>query len=54
MEKSMNTYNCMNMQFELLDGMFFDNREETSYYILCTSKVMDDYFWEYCIFKNKS
>ena len=45
MDKSMNTNNCMNMQFELLDGMFFDNKEETPEYILCTSRVMDDYFW---------
>lgn len=53
MDKSMNTNNCMNMQFELLDGMFFDNKEETPEYILCTSRVMDDYFWNIAYLKTK-
>ena len=45
--------NCLNMQFELLNGMYFDSKTETDNYILCTSKTMDDYFWNIVYFKNK-
>lgn len=53
MNKEMIGSNCLNMQFELLNGLFFDNREETDEYLLCTSKTMDDYFWNLVYFKNK-
>lgn len=53
MNKDMVGSNCLNLQFELLNGMFFDNKIETDNYILCTSKTMDDYFWNIVYFKNK-
>ena len=45
MNKDMVGSNCLNMQFELLNGMYFDSKTETDNYILCTSKTMDEYFW---------
>lgn len=53
MNKDMVGSNCLNIQFKLLDGMFFDNKIETENYILCTSKTMDDYFWNIIYLKNK-
>ena len=53
MKKDMVGNNCLNMQFELLNGMFFDSKMETNDYILCSSKTMDDYFWNIAYFKNK-
>lgn len=53
MNKEMITSNCLNMQYILLEGMFFDNKKDTDNYILCTSKVMDDYFWNIAYLKNK-
>ena len=54
MEKVFNCSTCWNMQYELLNGMFFDTKEETNNYILCTSKVMDDYFWNMAYLKTKT
>ena len=53
MDKVFNCSTCWNMQYELLNGMFFDTKEETKDYILCTSKVMDDYFWNMAYLKTK-
>lgn len=53
MNKEMIASNCLNMQYVLLEGMFFDNKKDTNNYILCTSKVMDDYFWNIAYLKNK-
>lgn len=53
MKKEMIASNCLNMQYKLLNGMFFDNKEEKENYILCTSKVMDDYFWNIAYVKYK-
>ena len=53
MNKEISTSNCLNMQYILLKGMFFDNKKDTDNYILCTSKVMDDYFWNIAYLKNK-
>lgn len=53
MNKEMCASNCLNMQFELLKGMFFDNKKDSDNYILCTSKVMDDFFWNIAYIKNK-
>ena len=53
MNKEMVASNCLNMQYVLLKGMFFDNKKENDNYILCTSKVMDDYFWNIAYLKNK-
>ena len=54
MEKVFNCSTCWNMQYELLNGMFFDTKEETNNYILCTSGVMDDYFWNMAYLKTKA
>lgn len=53
MNKEMMANNCLNMQYILLKDMFFDDKKETDNYILCTSKVMDDYFWNIAYLKNK-
>lgn len=53
MNKDMMASNCLNMQYTLLKGMFFDDKKITNNYILCTSKVMDDYFWNIAYLKNK-
>ena len=53
MNKEMVASNCLNMQYVLLKGMFFDDKKDTANYILCTSKVMDDYFWNIAYLKNK-
>ena len=53
MNKEMIESNCLNMQYVLLEGMFFDNKKDTDNYILCTSKVMDDYFWNIAYLKMK-
>ena len=47
-----NCSNCLNVQYDLLKGMFFDTKEETDNYILCSSKIMDDYFWNLAYLKN--
>ncbi len=53
MKKEMIASNCLNMQYTLLKGMFFDYKKETENYILCTSKIMDDYFWNIAYLKYK-
>lgn len=53
MNKEMAASNCLNMQYELLKGMFFDNKKDTEAYILCSSKIIDDYFWNIAYLKNK-
>lgn len=53
MKKEMIASNCLNMQYTLLKGMFFDYKKETDNYILCTSKIMDDYFWNIAYLKYK-
>lgn len=53
MNKEFNCSNCLSVEFNLLDGMYFDNKEETNDYVLCTSKTMDDYFWNLAYIKNK-
>ena len=58
MKKVFNCSTCWNMQYELLNGMFFEEKveakEETKNYILCTSKLMDDYFWNMAYLKTKA
>lgn len=53
MNKEMIASNCLNLQYTLLNEMFFDNKKDTDNYILCTSKVMDDYFWNIAYLKHK-
>ena len=54
MKEKFNCSTCLNMQYDLLEGMFFDTKEETKDYLLCTSKVMDDYFWNLAYIKTKA
>ena len=54
MEKEFNCSHCLSMQYDLLNGMFFDKKEETDSYILCTSETMDDVFWNLAYLKNKA
>lgn len=53
MNKKYNCYNCLDMQFNLLKGMFFEKKEENEKYILCTSTLMDDTFWNLAYLKSK-
>ncbi len=53
MNKEMIASNCLNMQYILLKDMFFDDKKDSDNYILCTSKVMDDCFWNIAYLKNK-
>ena len=54
MKDKFNTTNCLLMQYNILKGMFFDELHETKEYILCTSKIMDDYYWNLAYLKNKT
>jgi len=54
MEKEFKCSTCWNMQYELLKDVFFDSKEENEDYILCTSKVIDDYFWNTAYLKTKT
>lgn len=49
----MNSSECLSMQYKLLKGMYFDKKEETNDYILCTSNILKDYFWNIAYIKNK-
>ena len=49
----MNESTCLDIQYLLLEGIYFDSKEETDNYILCTSKVIDDHFWNTAYLKNK-
>ena len=53
-KEEFNCSTCMDMQYDLLDKMFFDKREETEKYILCTSQTMDDTFWNMAYLKDKA
>ena len=53
-KEEFNCSTCMDMQYDLLDKMFFDKREETKDYILCTSETMDDTFWNMAYLKDKA
>ena len=53
MNKQMTGKNCINMQYEILKGLFFDNKEETDSYLLCTSRIIDDYYFNLAYIKNK-
>ena len=48
----MNENDCLSTQFELLNGLFFDDKYETDKYILCSSKIMNDQFWNLAYIKN--
>lgn len=48
----MNENDCLDTQFRLLQGMFFDEKFENDRYMLCTSSVMDDHFWNVASIKK--
>jgi GNAT superfamily N-acetyltransferase len=54
MDKEMRASNCLNMQYELLKGMYFDDKKENENYIFCSSKVVDDEFWNIAYLKDKA
>lgn len=54
MKNKYNCANCLNIQCDLLKGMYFDNIEENSNYVLCISNIMDDYFWNLAYLKTKA
>ena len=53
MNKPLVASNCLDMQYMLLKGMFIDNKKDTDNYVLCTSEVMDDYFWNIAYLKKQ-
>ena len=53
LNKEMSENTCLDTQYLLLKGMYFDSKKETKEYTLCTSKVIDDYFWNIAHLKNK-
>ncbi|MBR2705363.1 MAG: GNAT family N-acetyltransferase [Clostridia bacterium] len=53
MDNKMTASNCLNMQYELLKDMYFDNKTENENYILGTSDVIDDYFWNIAYLKTE-
>ena len=48
-----NPSTCLSMQYKLLKGMYFDDMDDNKDYTLCTSKVMDDSFWNLLYLKTK-
>ena len=53
MDNKMTASNCLNMQYELLKDMYFDNKTENENYFLGTSEVIDDYFWNIAYLKTE-
>lgn len=45
--------NCLNMQYDLLTGLYYDSKEETDDYVLCISNIMNDYFWNLAYLKKE-
>lgn len=54
MYDKMKTTNCLNMQYMILKDLFFDNKIENRYYILCTSNAIDNYYWNTAYLKIKA
>lgn len=54
MQRNYKCSNCLDIEYKLLKGMYFDNIEENSNYVLCTSNIMDDYFWNLAYLKTKA
>ena len=53
MDNRMTASNCLDMQYELLKDMYFDNKVENEIYILGTSNIIDDYFWNIAYLKTE-
>ncbi len=53
MDNRMTASNCLDMQYELLKDMYFDNKVENENYILGTSNIIDDYFWNIAYLKTE-
>ena len=45
--------NCLSVQYKLLSGMYFDSKKDTENYVLCSSMVMTDEFWNTAYLKKK-
>ena len=54
MKELFNCSNCLSMQYGLLKDMYFDDIDETDNYVLCTSKIMDDCFWNLAYLKTRT
>ena len=50
----MNCSNCLNVQYDLLKGLYYDYMDETEDYVLCFSNIMNDYFWNLAYLKNET
>ncbi len=46
--------NCLEMQYDLLTGLYYDKKEETDDYLLCISNIMNDYFWNLAYLKKEA
>ena len=53
MNKEFVESNGLNFEYILLKDMFFSDRKENDEYLLCSSKVIDDYFWNIAYLKKK-
>lgn len=53
MNKEFVESNGLNFEYILLKDMFFSDRKENDEYLLCSSKVIDDYFWNIAFLKKK-
>lgn len=53
MNLKINESDCLEMQYQLLNGMYFDNKNNLKDYLLCYSEIMDDYFWNIAYIKTK-
>ena len=50
----MNNYTCLAKEYELLKGLYFDNIDETENYVLCSSNIMDDSYWNLAYLKSEA
>lgn len=53
MNKEFTESNCLNFEYILLKDLYFSNRKETNDYLLCSSNVIDDYFWNIAYLKGE-
>lgn len=53
MNKKITKTNCLNIQYELLNGLYFSNKLDTEEFLLCFSSIIDDCFWNIAYVKNE-
>ena len=51
-KEEMNSNNCLDIQYMLLKDLYFGNKKTYDDYVLCTSNVVDDHFWNIAYLKN--